>query len=374
MVVIIILPNDEIMSQSIAIFRTANFAFCFFGAGGSAAGVLRIAVFPRIIRHIAIIVGTLMPVMRCIGRPIGLPAVAGGVDWLRLCRAAFGAGICPFTRFCAGRRCCYRTVVPSMRAYVILFIATGTLLPVHVIIMCPTGSKIMSQSIAIFRTANCACCSLGAGGRAAGAVDRLYGVAGAVAAVGAVAVRCPVTVVLMSIALSLEHGQGYFCRSHILAAVPRRIVAVSLEQFQHRRAIGKFRGGFGLCFCNVAIIALANCVQIRTGKIVAVFYSANIIANDFANSITIMEHFNRSNIVAIGDRAHVKSRNTASFNNCAGNCANIIAVDDSRIVNITASNTANKIATAASNAAIVAAIFNRRSIQSAAHNAADVTV
>lgn len=127
-------------------------------------------------------------------------------------------------------------------------------------------------------------------------------------------------------------------------------------------------------FCNAAIIALANCVQIRTGKIVAVFYSANIIANDFANSITIMEHFNRSNIVAIGDRAHVKSRNTASFNNCAGNCANIIAVDDSRIVNITASNTANKIATAASNAAIVAAIFNRRSIQSAAHNAADVTV
>ena len=57
-----------------------------------------------------------------------------------------------------------------MRAYVILCIATGTLLPVLVIIMCPTGSKIMSQSIAIFRTANCACCSLGAGGRAADAI------------------------------------------------------------------------------------------------------------------------------------------------------------------------------------------------------------
>ena len=57
-----------------------------------------------------------------------------------------------------------------MRAYVILCIATGTLLPVLVIIMCPTGSKIMSQSIAIFRTANCACCSLGAGGRAAVAI------------------------------------------------------------------------------------------------------------------------------------------------------------------------------------------------------------
>ena len=91
-------------------------------------------------------------------------------SWNRLyfCCVALGAAICLFARFCAGRRCCYRTVVPSMRAYVILFIATGTLLPVLVIIMCPTGSKIMSQSIAIFRTANCACCSLGAGGRTAG--------------------------------------------------------------------------------------------------------------------------------------------------------------------------------------------------------------
>ena len=186
-----------------------------------------------------------------------------------------------------------------------------------------------------------------------------------------------VALVVMGVALSIEHGQGLARRIQILAFVCPRVSIVvafaSLEQRQHR-VVGEVCGGFGLCFCNVAIIALANCVQIRTGKIVAVFYSANIIANDFANSITIMEHFNRSNIVAIGDRAHVKSRNTASFNNCAGNCANIIAVDDSRIVNITASNTANKIATAASNAAIVAAIFNRRSIQSAAHNAADVTV
>lgn len=205
-----------------------------------------------------------------------------------------------------------------------------------------------------------------AGRFAAGAVDRLYGVAGAVAAVGAVAVRCPVPIVVMGVALSIEHRQGLASCGQIFAFVCPRVSIVvafaSLEQLPHR-AVGKFCGGLGLCFCNVAIIALANCVQIRTGKIVAVFYSANIIANDFANSITIMEHFNRSNIVAIGDRAHVKSRNTASFNNCAGNCANIIAVDDSRIVNITASNTANKIATAASNAAIVAAIFNRRSIQ-----------
>ena len=108
--------------------------------------------------------------MRCIGRPIGLPAMARSWNRLYFCCVALGAAICLFARFCAGRRCCYRTAVPSMRAYVILCIATGTLLPVLVIIMCPTGSKIMSQSIAIFRTANCACCSLGAGGRAAVAI------------------------------------------------------------------------------------------------------------------------------------------------------------------------------------------------------------
>ena len=355
-----------------AVACLANLTDGILGAGRFAAGVLRVAFLSRVIRHIAVFIGTFMPVMRCIGRPIGLPAVAGGIDWLRLCRAAFGAAICLFARFCAGRRCCYRTAVPSMRAYVILCIATGTLLPVLVIIMCPTGSKIMSQSIAIFRTANCAFCFFGAGGRAAG-VFRLmkHRAAGADLPVFRFVGFPVVTLVVMGVALSLEHGQGYFCRSHILAAVPWRIVAVSLKQRQHR-VVGEVCGGFGLCFCNVAItIVSANCVQVRTGKIVAVFYSARIIANDFANSIIT---FNRSNIVAIGDRAHVKSRNTASSLNCAGNCANIIAVDDSRIVNITASNTANIIATAASNAAIVAAIFNRRSIQSAAHNAADVTV
>ena len=84
------------------------------GAGRFAAGVLRVAVLFRVIRHIAAFIGTLMPVMRCIGRPIGLPAVAGGIDWLRLCRAAFGAAICLFARFCAGRRCCYRTAVPKV--------------------------------------------------------------------------------------------------------------------------------------------------------------------------------------------------------------------------------------------------------------------
>ena len=289
----------------------------FFGAGGSAAGVLRIAVFPRIIRHIAIIVGTLMPVMRCIGRPIGLPAMARGWNRLYFCCAALGAAICLFARFCAGMRCCYRTVVPSMRAYVILFIATGTLLPVLVIIMCPTGSKIMSQSIAIFRTANCAFCSLGAGGRAAGAVLCFHDIAGAAAAVFAVAVRCPVPIVGMFIALSLEHGQGYFCRSHILAAVPWRIVAASLEQLQHR-AVSKLHGGFscGICICVAQIVAVG-------GFVIAVDCDfINIVTtSDFADIIAVE---NLSGKIKTADTAGVATAVVYS----AGDVADVIAIAD----------------------------------------------
>ena len=371
--------HREVVGQLFAILSLAKLTDGILGAGRFAAGVLRVAFLSRVIRHIAVFIVTFIPVMRCIGRPIGLPAMARSWNRLYFCCVALGAAICLFARFCAGRRCCYRTVVPSMRAYVILYIATGTLLPVLVIIMCPTGSKIMSQNIAIFRTANCAFCFFGAGRFAAG-VFRLmkHRAAGADLPVFRFVGFPVVALMVMGVALSIEHGQGLAHCIQILAFVCPRVSIVvafaSLEQRQHR-VVGEVCGGFGLCFCNVAItIVLANCVQVRTGKIVAVFYSAIITANDFANSITIIECFNRSNIVAIGDRAHVKPRNTASFMNSAGNCANIIAVDDSRIVNITASNTANIIATAASNAAIVAAIFNRCSIQSAAHNATDVTV
>ena len=245
-------------------------------------------------------------------------------------------------------------------------------------VLCIHGLRreIVGQLFAILSLAYLADGFCGAGCRAAG-VFRLikHRAAGADLPVFRFVGFPVVALVVMGVALSIEHGQGLASCGQIFAFVCPRVSIVvafaSLEQRQHR-VVGEVCGGFGLCFCNVAItIVLANCVQVRTGKIVAVFYSAIITANDFANSIIT---FNRSNIVAIGDRAHVKPRNTASFINCASNCANIIAVDDSRIVNITASNTANIIATAASNAAIVAAIFNRRSIQSAAHNAADVTV
>jgi len=206
-----------------------------------------------------------------------------------------------------------------MRAYVILCIATGTLLPVLVIIMCPTGSKIMSQSIAIFRTANCACCSLGAGGRATGAVLCFHDIAGAAAAVFAVAVRCPVPIVGMFIALSLEHGQGYFCRSHILAAVPWRIVAASLKLIQHV-TVGKFRGGFGcgICICVAQIVAVG-------GVVISL-----AVAYDFTNIIATSDF---ADIIAVGNLSvHIKSADTSGVATAvvasAGDFSDVIAIAD----------------------------------------------
>ena len=140
-----------------------------------------------------------------------------------------------------------------MRAYVILFIATGTLLPVHVIIMCPTGSKIMSQSIAIFRTANCACCSLGAGCRAAGVLRLMkHRAAGADLPVLRVVVFPVVALVVMGVALSIEHGQGLARRIQILAFVCPRVSIVvafaSLEQRQHAVSYTHLqKGAFKAC-------------------------------------------------------------------------------------------------------------------------------
>ena len=296
-----------------AIFGIANGAFCLFSAGRLAAGVVRVTVLSGIIRHIAVFIGAFMPVMRCIGCPIGFPAVAGGIDRIRLCRAAFGAGICLFARLCAGRRCCYRAAVPSMRAYVLLFIATGTLLPVLVIIMCPTGSKIMPQNIAIFRTANCAFCFFGAGGRGDGAGFRLRNAAGTAAAVGAVAIRCPRTPsVLMSIALSLEHRQGYFCRSHILAAVPWRIVAAGLKQRQHR-AVGEVCGGFSCGIC------------VRIAQIVAVGGVVNVVACDVINIFATSDF---ADIIAVENiSGKIESADTTSVAT-AGDVADVIAIAD----------------------------------------------
>ena len=106
----------------------------------------------------------------------------------------------------------------------------------------------MPQSIAIFRTANGAFCLLGAGRLAAGAVFCFHGVAGAAAAVGAVAVRCPRTpIVGMIVAgLGLEHRQGLTRCGQILTLAVPWVFAVSAaidEQRQHR-AVAKVKGRF----------------------------------------------------------------------------------------------------------------------------------
>ena len=279
----------------------------FFGAGGSAAGVLRVAFLSRVIRHIAAFIGTFMPVMRCIGRPIGLPAVAGGVDWLRLCRAAYGTGIRLFALFCAGRRYCYRTVVPSMRAaYVILFIATGTLLPVLVIIMCPTGGEIMSQSIAIFRTANGACCLLGAGRRAAIVICLIeFYTAGAYLPVFCCVGFPVVALVVMVVALSLEHGQGHPGGFQIFAGgVPWLGVsrAVSLEQFQHAavgKVKGRFFGGGGDGGSAIAVNLSGS-----AGQIVAVCDGNTIIArptHNTAQHCICIGSCDTANVITVGN-------------------------------------------------------------------------
>ena len=173
-----------------------------------------------------------------------------------------------------------------------------------------------------------------------------------------------VALMVMGVALSIEHGQGLARCIQILAFVCPRVSIVvalaSLEQRQHFCAIGKFRFGLGLCFCDVVFCtAVANCVQSCTVQIVAVFYSGKIKANDFANLIAVRD---RSNVVAIGDRTVVLTCNAA---NSEGRivaaifyCTNVIAFDDLCIVIVIASNTTNRAGNAARNAAMVAAIFD----------------
>ena len=180
-----------------------------------------------------------------------------------------------------------------------------------VIIILPDG-EIMSQSIAVFGIANGAFCLFSAGRRAAGAVDRLCGVAGAAAAVGAVAVGRPLTVVLMSVALSLEHRQGYFCRSHILAAVPWRIVAAGLKQRQHR-AVGEVCGGFSCGIC------------VRIAQIVAVGGVVNVVACDVINIFATSDF---ADIIAVENiSGKIESADTTSVAT-AGDVADVIAIAD----------------------------------------------
>ena len=119
----------------------------------------------------------------------------------------------------------------------------------------------------------------------------------------------------MGIALSIEHGQGYSCRSHILAAVPWRIVAASLEQLQHYCPVSKFRGGFGcgICICVAQIVAVGGVVI----SLAVAYDFTNIIAtSDFADIIAVE---NSSGKIITADTAGVAT---------AGDVADVIAIAD----------------------------------------------
>ncbi len=153
-------------------------------------GVLRIGIF-RITA-----VGALVPVMRLVGVPLLFPAVAGGVDLLRLFPAAFVTGKCFFARICTGRLCRYLAIVPIMGAPVSFCTTAGILFPVVVFVTLPLtqcSGVVVGVRFAILGVADIAFWLGNAGGFAAGAVFRLgvAGVAGADAGVGDIAVGLP---------------------------------------------------------------------------------------------------------------------------------------------------------------------------------------
>ena len=78
----------EVVGQLFAILSLAKLTDGILGAGRFAAGVLRVAFLSRVIRHIAVFIVTFIPVMRCIGRPIGLPAMARSWNRLYFCCVA----------------------------------------------------------------------------------------------------------------------------------------------------------------------------------------------------------------------------------------------------------------------------------------------
>ena len=168
-------------------------------------GVLRIGIF-RITA-----VGALVPVMRLVGVPLLFPAVAGGVDLLRLFPAAFVTGKCFFARICTGRLCRYLAIVPIMGAPVSFCTTAGILFPVVVFVTLPLtqcSGVVVGVRFAILGVADIAFWLGNAGGFAAGAVFRLgvAGVAGADAGVGDIAVGLPCAPVVAQNAAGFKGG------------------------------------------------------------------------------------------------------------------------------------------------------------------------
>ena len=184
----------------------------------------------------------------------------------------------------------------------------------------------MSQNIAIFRTAIFACCFLGAGCRAAGVLRLMkHRAAGADLPVFRFVGFPVVALVVMGVALSLEHGQGLASCGQILAFVCPRVSIVvalaSLKLLQHV-TVGKFRDGFGG--------SIEICV--RVAQIVAVGGSAIIIGGDcdFTN-ISATSDF--ADIIAVGNLSvHIKSADTSGVATAvvasAGDFSDVIAIAD----------------------------------------------
>ena len=115
-VVAVGLPLVPIMVGGVkrTVWLVAGCADRLSSTGGFAAGVRGIAILPRIDLHIAVFVGTLVPVMGRVRCPLLLPAVAGGRNRVRFGRAAYGTGIFSFARGRAGQLFRYRAIVPIM--------------------------------------------------------------------------------------------------------------------------------------------------------------------------------------------------------------------------------------------------------------------
>ena len=112
-----------------------------------------------------------MPVMRLVGVPLLFPAVAGGVDLLRLFPAAFVTGKCFFARICTGRLCRYLAIVPIMGTLFIIYPTAGILFPVLVFVTLPPtqcSGVVVGVLSAILGVAGAALCLGSAGGCAAG--------------------------------------------------------------------------------------------------------------------------------------------------------------------------------------------------------------
>ena len=165
--------------------------------------------------------------------------------------------------------------------------------------------EVVGQLFAIFRTANCACCSLGAGRRAAGVLRLMkHRAAGADLPVFRFVGFPVVALVVMGVALSIEHGQGLVSCGQILAFVCPRVSIVvafaSLEQLPHR-AVGKFCGGLGVGSLDINTVRSAGWVSCR--QIVAVIDSGANRAGQIAyNFAPIAASVQTADIITVGNQ------------------------------------------------------------------------